>query len=803
MCSQRSRAAAKQSSRKVCGVTPLKAAAVGGQYGPEINSFMPVTPALTRDASFSRVASMMVAIFLAAMLSRFLSPGQSLSLVWAPAGLIFAFAWKFGRWTLIPSCLALVAWGAVANPDVPWVGVAAALAETLCALSAVTILRFLLSKQTAAPDQASAHGMPNLHWLMRFYIAALAVGASLAGCVGAAGFMLSSLHPALGALELWVAYWIIQSLGLLFFAPLTLAWLGAGLHDANPVPFPSLSERRVKQGGGLDVVAVALVLTLTGIVLILRSTGHAEFVSPTLLAYIPAAAFCAMRRDALSTYATLTLSGLLLCTALSVDSGVLASDETLTATAKVPLRVFETITVVFVSTLFAQILQAVSRDRADAMQRLREQSSLDLVTGLGNEFGFEQWMHSSDPSRSWLVVGVSMLVRGRLGALVGPLQLMTMRQLIADRIRMFGGELAARADNGRYLLVFKDEPESLVRIAELSRSFESFSVRNAEGREVMLPAATQVLRIPPGTRPATVLLLSILASLQQQEPFATSKPVVHALTPELQDAVQQTARRKDQVRSWIVANRIELFGQIIEASRSEDQATQIDMEVLCRLLDDKGTLLQPVEFLDIANQSGMAAQLDRQIIKAVFGWFKRNPEAFEMTRKCSINLAAASLSDPGFLPFVRAALAEHSLQAERFCFEITESSAVNDVDRSRENVQHLRAAGFRVSLDDFGTGFATYSYLKRYEVDEIKIDGTFITALGSNSIDTEIVESIVRVARRLNVKTVAEFVATPELREHVKRLGVDYVQGYAIGMPRPIAKIYSALREAQPRQTSL
>lgn len=759
---------------------------------------MPVTPALMREVSFSRVAWMMIAVFLAAMLSRLLSPGQSLSLVWAPAGLIFAFAWKYGRWTLVPSCVALVVWGTVANPEVPWVGAVAAIAEIICTLAAIAVLRFLLSRHATAPDQASAHGLPNLNWLTRFYISALAVGATLAAFIGASGFVISRLHPALSALELWVAYWIIQSLGLLFFAPLTLAWLGAGLHDANRVPFPSRAERKVKSGGGLDAFSVALVLTLTGIVLILRSTGHAEFVGPTLLAYIPATAFCAMRRDALSTYATLTLSGLLLCTALSVDFGFLAAGEASAAT-KVPLSVFEMITVVFVSTLFAQILQAVSRDRADAMQRLREQSSLDLVTGLGNEFGFEQWMHGSDASRSWLVVGVSMLVRGRIGALVGPLQLMTMRQLIADRIRMFGGELVARADSGRYLLVFKDEPESLVRIAELSRSFETFSVRNADGREVMLPAATQILRVPPGPRPSTVLLLSILASLQQQEQFVTVEPVVHALTPELQSTIQQVARRKDQIRSWIVANQIELYAQMIEASRAEDPSPQIHMEVLCRLRDDKGVLLPPAEFFDVANQSGMSAQLDRQIITAVFEWFHRYPDALAVTRKCAINLAAATLSDPSFLPFVRAALAEYSLPAQRFCFEITESSAIDDVERSRENVQKLRAEGFRVSLDDFGTGFATYSYLKRYEVDEIKIDGTFVTALGSNIIDNEIVESIVRVARRLKVTTVAEFVATPELREHVKRLGVDYVQGYAIGMPRPIAEIYAVPREAQQR----
>ena len=747
------------------------------------------------------VAWIMVVVFLAAMLSRFLAPGQSLSLAWAPAGIIFAVAWKYGRWTLVPSCLALVVWGAVAYPEVPWIGAAAAVAEIVCTISAIAMLRFLLSRRAFTPDQASAHGLPNLNWLTRFYVATLAVGATLAACIGATGFVVSRLHPNLNAIEIWVAYWIIQSLGLLLFAPLALAWLGAGLHDVNPVPFPSRSERRARPGGGLDALSVVFVLALTAIILILRATEHAEFVGPTLLAYIPATAFCAMRRDALSTYATLTLSGLLLCTALSVESGLLASVDASSATNPVSMRVFETITVVFVSTLFAQLLQAVSRDRAAAMLRLREQSSRDLVTGLGNEFGFEQWMHDSDASRSWLVIGVSMLGRGRIGALVGPLQLMNMRQLIADRIRMFGSEFEARADNGRYLLVFKDEPDSLLRIAELSRSFESFSVRNAEGREVMLPAATQILRVLPGPRPSTVLLLSILASLQQQGPVAATAPVVHTLTPELQQSVQNAARRKDQVRSWIAANHIELYAQVIEAARLEDQSSQFDIEVLCRLRDDKGGLLQPAEFLDIASQSGMSAQLDRQIISAVFEWFQRYPGALAATRKCAINLSAASLSDPGFLTFVRAALEEHSLLAGCFCFEITESSAMDDVEKSRENVQHLRAEGFRVSIDDFGTGFATYSYLKRYEVDEIKIDGTFVTALDNNTIDSEIVESIVRVARRLSVKTVAEFVSTAELREHVERLGVDYVQGYAIGMPRPIAEIYALAGDEEQRRS--
>ena len=94
---------------------------------------------------------------------------------------------------------------------------------------------------------------------------------------------------------------------------------------------------------------------------------------------------------------------------------------------------------------------------------------------------------------------------------------------------------------------------------------------------------------------------------------------------------------------------------------------------------------------------------------------------------------------------------------------------------------------------ELGTGFATYSYLKRYEVDEIKIDGTFVTALGENQIDIEIVQSMVRVAKMLKVKTVAEFVSSDALLAQVLLLGVDYVQGYAIGMPQPLAAMYPSV----------
>ena len=751
-----------------------------------------------KDVLQARSVWIVIAVVVSATLSRWLSPGQSLSLAWAPAGFIFAFNWKYGPWTLIPSTLALVVWGAVAYPLVPWVGVAAALADVVCSLSTCAGLRYLLARDALKPAQAQAlaRGMPHLHWLLRFYGAALGVGAVAAAFVGATGFLLSRLHPLLNYLELWIAYWVIQAVGLLLFAPLTLSWLGGSPTDVNPVPFPPRTKRtffaqfaREK----VDTASVVTVFLLTGVMLLLRAAGDEAFVAPLSLAYIPAAAFCAMRRDALVTYLTLAVSGLVLGVALSFDASVLSFEGAVAGT-QVPIKVFETIILIFVSSLLAQLLQAVSSDRAEAMQRLQEQSTLDALTGLANEQGLSHWLASRDASQSWLIVGVFFGARQRVGAMLGPVRLIAIQQLIAQHMRTFGAELTARVDAERYVLAFRDNKHALANIAELRRAFRYFDTYEDASQDTALHGATHVLRLHPGDEPSAMLVMATLATLPDRQPAAESSAVaVHNFSSDLQQLLHLQTERNERIRGWILNNQIELFAQIIHPSGGNSGAHEIDLEVLCRLRSDDGHLIAPIDFLEVANQAGFANQLDRQIITAVFEWFKRRPDALTLTRKCAINLASATLSDPEFVPFIQRLTHEHNVAPEKFCFEITESNAIEDVERSRTIVQALRAAGFRVSIDDFGTGFATYSYLKRYEVDEIKIDGTFVTALGENKIDIEIVQSIVRVAKMLNVKTVAEFVTTDQLRAQVSLLGVDYVQGYAIGMPQPLAAMYPAV----------
>ena len=161
---------------------------------------------------------------------------------------------------------------------------------------------------------------------------------------------------------------------------------------------------------------------------------------------------------------------------------------------------------------------------------------------------------------------------------------------------------------------------------------------------------------------------------------------------------------------------------------------------------------------------------------------------FQAEQRCYwINLSGSSVGDKRFAEFLKRAIAQSPLPPGTVNFEITETAVIRSVAEAGALMVALQGMGCKFALDDFGSGLSSFGYLKRLPVDFIKIDGMFIRDLAEDETDRIFVKSIVDIAHTLNIKATAEFVENPEILEIVSELGVDFVQGFAIGRPFELA----------------
>jgi EAL domain-containing protein (putative c-di-GMP-specific phosphodiesterase class I) len=153
--------------------------------------------------------------------------------------------------------------------------------------------------------------------------------------------------------------------------------------------------------------------------------------------------------------------------------------------------------------------------------------------------------------------------------------------------------------------------------------------------------------------------------------------------------------------------------------------------------------------------------------------------------RVAINLSALTVTDPGTLAALAAALERHAVPAECVVLELTETSAISDMDRARAFCAGAQELGCAVALDDFGAGFGSFRYLKHLPFDYLKIDGEFIRSLPSSPTDQLVVRALVDVARGMGARTIAEFVTDADTLGLLRSFGVDYAQGFHVGRPRP------------------
>ncbi len=215
-------------------------------------------------------------------------------------------------------------------------------------------------------------------------------------------------------------------------------------------------------------------------------------------------------------------------------------------------------------------------------------------------------------------------------------------------------------------------------------------------------------------------------------------------------------------------------------------------EVLVRMLDNKGKVHMPGNFIPTAEQFGLIRDVDKVIVKKALRELAKLPINGDPVG-FSINLSGLSIGEPHMLELIEREIAANALDPARITFEITETAACENMSRAIDFINQIRALGCRIALDDFGVGFSSFSYLKHIRADSIKIDGSFIRNIHTSREDQLFVKALVDVAQGLGVSTTAEFVESAEVLEKVRSLGVSYAQGYYVGRP-----LNSILHEVSP-----
>ncbi|HEY6454589.1 MAG TPA: EAL domain-containing protein [Steroidobacteraceae bacterium] len=240
-----------------------------------------------------------------------------------------------------------------------------------------------------------------------------------------------------------------------------------------------------------------------------------------------------------------------------------------------------------------------------------------------------------------------------------------------------------------------------------------------------------------------------------------------------------------RLQTALKENRFQLYQQTIVPAFADD-GTGPRMEVLVRMTDDFGNEVLPAEFMRAAERHKLMRLLDRWVVQTTFTAVGRGIIALTDRHSIAINISGQTLGDPQFLEFVVECLDRTGALPSQICFEISEAAVIANLEQARRFVGVLHGMGCQFAIDDFGSGVASFSNLRNLPLDYLKIDGSLTQNLARDSVNQAMVAAMIKLARSLKFKVIAEQVEEDSAAEAVRRMGVDFLQGYAIGRPKPL-----------------
>jgi diguanylate cyclase (GGDEF)-like protein len=424
------------------------------------------------------------------------------------------------------------------------------------------------------------------------------------------------------------------------------------------------------------------------------------------------------------------------------------------------------------------------------VEELAWAASHDALTALANRRQFEFELHKamSAPFTSGghlMLIDLDQfkIVNDTCGHMAGDRLLRQVARLLANEVEDHG--MVARLGGDEFGIFLRDnDAEQASDVAERIRAVVEQSSFIHEGASFRISTSIGLVRLDDCAGVQDALRLADVACFLAKD---KGRNRVQQHRPSDADMTVRVAEMSwvHRIRKGLDEGRFCLYEQEIRPIGGIGKG-QERRELLLRLRDESGSLVTPNSFLPAAERYGLMPLIDRWVVRRAFEIIADRKHSSRKIAGYAINLSGATVGDADFVDYVAGLFAQYDVPPTSICFEITETSAISDLDEATAFIERIRGMGCSFSLDDFGTGMSSIAYLKHLPVDFIKIDGAFVKEILNSKVDRAMVEMITRTAKIMQKQVVAEFVESIAILDELRAIGVDFVQGYAIGKPVPV-----------------